>query len=584
LDKRKFLIGRLEPNIGVIVLNNDQLIQIDFCKLGHFWFDVGLAGLIIMLEETKTNDIEVKVIENKLTLNGKAEDIEAVLEKTYDLLIERYYNLSTKKQKEDPTSYNFYYDSNDDKFIAFPKRKSVGIASIIADTAPRPTGDLVKWKSKIEKTIMFNGKSIKKNRGILPEEYAHLQERMENFLDQNGLDVTTSGLLIDGPNAIKPKIRIKISEKKKDKHCYLCGEETENIDEANQTIFPFITGTSGVLSFNPEAGKPEKICWKCSLLGKFVPVTGFYSSQGEHLYIFLPYSPSLEKMCDSYNVLQATKHEDPNLYRNFEHPLGGYFQHVFETTFAFLYTLYDKLHLPGNNEDKFNFDMEAMLGLAFNKAPLEFHVIHTCDEGSTFAGKLVWPFKETVYFFKLIQEIEKTIDIGMKEILFYCIDFTQSKIETQTILRNKICERILKKQTILDLVEKHVFHAQLTYFKPLFDMLLVYELLIKEGELVLKEEQEAAVSLGKSIGKAVGERGKMGDLYTLRKCRRKVDFLEQLNRLQFRLGSALYVTKEVYEGKLTDDNFPEFKQFCMIAALNSFNYAEKKTEKGENTK
>lgn len=91
--------------------------------------------------------------------------------------------------------------------------------------------------------------------------------------------------------------------------------------------------------------------------------------------------------------------------------------------------------------------------------------------------------------------------------------------------------------------------------------------------MVFKEEQEAAVSLGKCIGRAVGnsDRGKKGDLFALRKCRRKVDFLEQLNRLQFRLGEDFLIPKEVYEGKLTDDNFHEFKQFCMVAALNTYN-------------
>jgi hypothetical protein len=107
-------------------------------------------------------------------------------------------------------------------------------------------------------------------------------------------------------------------------------------------------------------------------------------------------------------------------------------------------------------------------------------------------------------------------------------------------------------------------------------MLLVYELIIREGDLVFKEEQDAAVALGRCIGMALGKStvGKKGDLFDLRKSRRKVDFLEQLNRLQFRLGNDFIVPKDVYEGKLTDENFQEFKQFCMIAALNSYNYAK----------
>ncbi len=423
----------------------------------------------------------------------------------------------------------------------------------------------------------------------MPDEYQHLQGRMEKFISENGLKITTVGLLVDGPNAVQPKIKIALDEKKKNKRCYLCGGETGSLEDANQTIFPFITGSSGILSFNSNAGKPEKVCWKCSLLGKFVPVVGFYSMQGGSLSIFLPYSTSLRKMCETSDLLEGTKYKDDNLYRNYNHPLGGYYQHPYEITYSFLYTLYDKclLNHAENGDDEIDFDMEAALNLTFNTAPLEFYVIQTKDEGDTFAGKMIWPFKETLYFFRLTQKIEKTIKARMKEVLSYCVDYEASKNEIKTLLRNRICERILKKQSILDLVEQHVFHTNISYFKPLQEMVLVYELLIREDDMVFKEEQEAAVSLGKCIGKAVGssDNGKKGDLFALRKCRKKVDFLEQLNRLQFRLANDFLVPKEVYEGKLTDDNFHEFKQFCMVAALNTYNaVTNEKNKKKEEKK
>jgi len=96
-----------------------------------------------------------------------------------------------------------------------------------------------------------------------------------------------------------------------------------------------------------------------------------------------------------------------------------------------------------------------------------------------------------------------------------------------------------------------------------------------------REEQDAAVVLGRRIGMAVAksENGKKGDLFALRKARKKVDFLEQINRLQFKLGNELIVPADVYEGKLNDNNFQEFKQFCMIAALNSFNAATSDAKK-----
>ena len=97
-----------------------------------------------------------------------------------------------------------------------------------------------------------------------------------------------------------------------------------------------------------------------------------------------------------------------------------------------------------------------------------------------------------------------------------------------------------------------------------------------------KDEQETAVTLGKRVGMSVGKEGKKGDLYALRKTRTKTDFLEQLNRLQFKLGNSFTVPPAVYEGNLTDENFKEFKPFCMIPALNSFNAAKSyKFKKGD---
>ncbi len=98
-----------------------------------------------------------------------------------------------------------------------------------------------------------------------------------------------------------------------------------------------------------------------------------------------------------------------------------------------------------------------------------------------------------------------------------------------------------------------------------------------------KQEQETAVRLGKRLGTAVGKEGKKGDLFALRKPRTKPDFLEQLNRIQFKLGKSFTVPPGVYEGDLKDDNFMEFKQFSMIAAVNSFNAvtSSASTKKGD---
>ena len=580
----------------------NRTIELTFKKLGHFWLDSGLIGLVKMLEEVKT-DIQISVSDDKLVLKGASDDLQSSLEKAYDNLVSGYYDLSTKKQKTDISSYNFYYDTEQDKFIPFPKKKAVGIASIVCDQAPIPTGKKLKWKEKGEnwkkqkkEIVVSENKKVKKTRPHLPDldqkeldkhgldatSYGTLQKRMDSFLDKHGLNVTTSGLLIDGPLRARPKVRIKISSEKSKGNCYICGEPSNLLEDAKQTIFPLITGSSGVLSFNSLGGKPEKICWKCALLGKFVPVNGFYfSSQGGNLFAFLPYSISLEKMSDVFEPLHEAEYKDPALFRNFDHPLGGYFQRSFEVTFTFLYTLYRKvlLHQRSEEDDDAILDWEEMLNLTTSKAPLDFFVLHMESKGQTTMGKMAWPFRDSVYFFRLMSEVEQN-GIDVREVMRLFIDFTQTKNENKTLTRNRICERILKKQTILDLTETHVFRADLSYFKPLLDFLIIYESIVRKEDAMTKEEQETAVTLGKRVGMAVGGEGKKGDLYALRKTRTKTDFLEQLNRLQFKLGSSFTVPPGVYEGKLTDENFKEFKPFCMIPALNSYNAVQSKSQKG----
>jgi hypothetical protein len=558
-------------------------IQLVFSKAGHFWLDSGLVGLKKILDEID-KEVNIQQKDNEFFLEGPRDVVQRTLEQAYDILVDRYYNISTKKQKEDTSAYNFYYDSREDRFYSFPKKKSCGIAEIIYNKAPRPTGTSVKWAHKSNKKVEFeyNGKRIKRTLVRLPDSHAHLQERMDEFLNENELDITTAGLLVDGPYAVKPKVNIKASSepKKLKGYCYFCGHPSDSLEEATQTTFPLITGTSGVLSFNSMAQTPEKVCWKCSFLGKFVPVNGFYYTSGDDIFAFFPYSSSLEKMLDVFEPLHEAEYQDPNYYRNFDNILEGYFYHTFEVTFSFLYTLYKKVLLHQKGEEKPTvLDWERFYDLTVNKAPLEFYTMHARKEGNTFSVKTLWPFRETVYFYRLLDQVEKS-GISMKEVMRLLVDF-QQKNENTTLMRNRICERILKKKSILDQVEIFVYRAEKNYIKPIVDFLLIYEPEVRKDDSMTREEQDAAVALGRRIGMAVAksEDGKKGDLYALRKARKKVDFLEQINRLQFKLGSEFVVPADVYEGKLNDENFIEFKQFCMIAALNSFNAATTEAKK-----
>lgn len=510
---------------------NEALIEVKFPKLNHFWMDSGLLGLYRIAKDEKPEEmgVEIHLDDNGVLFKGTETILDNFFHKTYDSLLAQYYNTSTQKQKEE--NAGFYYDSKSDKFVRFPKVKSMGIAGLIFNKAPRPTNLEVKYEKK---DVNESGKKTKKE--SLPADYAYLQERLDNFLMETGLKISSSSLLIDGRNAILPKVEINLkNEKGKEKgRCFFCGNSS-HLSEIGGTVFPMISGSSGALSFNTNGGKPEKVCWKCDFIGKFVPLNGFYTLNNNNYHIYFPYSPSLEKMNDVLGSLKAIEIEDPNLLRNFNQQLGGYFQRPFEQLFSFLYSLYRIVmtrKTSGSMNEDYELDYEKLFQITLSKAPIEFFVLYTEALGDTQMGKMIWPFQDSVYLFRLLDRLERN-KISIKDTMTLLVDFEQPKNESKTIIRNRICERILRKQSIVELVEPHVFRinkSKIQYIRPLNDFVIIYEKTLKEdGGKMNQEVIDTAVSLGKTIGKSVGPFGKKGkgDLFRLRKTRKPEDFLNR---------------------------------------------------------
>jgi hypothetical protein len=550
-----------------VISLSESIIEIIFPKLNHFWMDAGLLGLyrIVQKEQSHESGVEIKLDDSGVSFKGTEKNVHLLLQKSYSVLLERYYNTSSQSQIE--KKEGFYFDSKSDKFVRFPKVKSMGIAGLIFNKAPRPT----KGEIKYDKT--------KEQKGILPENYRQLQERLNSFLQENKLKIGSSGLLLDGPNALQPKVEVKLKNDKPKGNCFLCGESSSSLSEIGGTVFPMITGSSGVLSFNSAAGNPEKVCWKCDFVGKFVPVTGFYIMNNGTYHIYFPYSSSLEKMNDVFRSLEAGKKEDPTLLRNFENKLGGYIQRPYEQFFSFLYSLYrvvlTKKISSSSEEDEYELDYEKLFEVNLNKSPLDFFVVYTESLGDAQMGKMIWSFQESVYLFRLLDYLERN-RIDIKKVMTLLVDFDQPKNESKTILRNRVCESILKKQSIVALIEQHIFRinkSKTQNIKPLSDFVILYEKIIREGGSTMNQETiDIAVSVGKTIGMSIAPSGKKGkgDLFRLRKTRKPEDFLNEINRIQMKYGTR--VSAELYnKGQSMEENFAEFKQFCMIAALNTYN-------------
>jgi len=554
-----------------VIKLSESVITTKFPKLNHFWMDSGLLGLyrISVIEQYKESGVEIKLNESGISFIGSEKEVQSFLEKVYSKLLKQYYNTSSQSQKD--KNEGFYYDTKKDQFIRFPKVKPIGIAGLVKISGQS-------YKNKGKATFEKRKESAKQPFPILEEKYSYLQERFEEFLAETKLKPGSS-LLIDGKNIISPTIHLEKLSGKSKGYCFICGQNSHSLSEIGGTVFPMITGSSGVLSFNSSGSSPEKVCWKCDFIGKFVPVSGFYAINNDTYHIYFPYSSSMEKMDDVFRSLEIGKIEDPNFYRNFENKLGGYFQKPFEQFFSFLYSLYrvamTKRVLSSSDDEEYELDYEKLYDINLNKSPLDFFVIHTESLGDTQMGKMIWSFQESVYFFRLIDYLERS-KVDLTKVIMLLVDFEQPKNESKTILRNRVCENILKKQCIVALVEQHVFRinkSKVQNIKPLFDFVILYEKVIREGSDIMDQETiDIAVSVGKTIGMSIAPSGKKGkgDLFRLRKARKPEDFLNEINRIQMKYGTR--VNAELYnKGQIMEENFTEFKQFCMIAALNTFN-------------
>ena len=559
-------------------------ITITFPRLNQFWNDSGVLGLYRCIigdihqepqrgvddpRENLDTDFQTttELEADQLTITGEVDAVQGLLETAYDRLIKHYYDLSSQKQWEEVTAHNFFFNS-EGKFESFPKRKSRGIAAFIFDKAPRPAGGgQVKWADKTP--------------GKLPDDYAHLQGQLDQFLKDKELKPgPPAGMLVDEPNRVRPKVVIQVQEResrRKQDPCFLCGCTSSKMEKMNQTIFPFMTGDSGVLSFFSTTRGVTPVCWRCSFVGKFVPVNGFYIQTSDRMHMFFPFAPNLCKMDDVYSRLKGITEWDPNFFSNIKQELGGYFSHPAEMAFAFLHRVYTQLSADRELDEEDPFEdgeifQREVRDFVFFRAPLSFFVVSTEQKGQTQMPTQVRLYDDLAYILRLFRHLRKK-GMRWKSIAQNMLNFEAVKDDNKSLKRNRMLDAVLTKQSILKQAETFAFYVNRSknqYIAPLVEFTTQYETLLKGENKMEKEALEAAVSLGKRTGAAVArESGKKGNLFSLRKCRKLSDFLNELNRLQFRFNVA--IPPAVYEGHLTQANFEEFKGFCLLAALNSFN-------------
>lgn len=610
-------------------------IELTFRRTGIPWIDAGTAGLFRVLtgktsylvdsltkEKLQAASADVLVQfsdEGDLRLVGSKDQLQQLLELAYEDLTDCYFNVSSDKQRADRKAYNFYFVTDEERFQVFPKSRAAGPALLLFDKASRPTGTQKKWGTDPE--------SGKEKPGILPEGMEGHQGTLALLIEEYGLKPgPPAGLLIDGPNKVQPKIKIRVGVK--EQPCdFLTGYDAGGLDVGKATAFPLFGGSR---SFASNTVDEPRIGWQLDYVGKFTPAVTFFYMQNDDMYLFFPQSSALSRIADVSEELVGMRQVQANFFKNFELQLGGYFSERSEILFAFLHAVFR--HFSGyrptepvasseeNTDDELvslgpvddaevneieHISCEQVFDKLCRGAPVNFAVVAARKMGNLWMGRDFQTFTDVLYIARLLELMTSVLPsengpqrqrCSPKRLMSTLIDFSSKK--NKTLLRNKVCERILTKQSVLSLLERHAYH-KFSQWKPgeplmisvLRDFALLYEPEICEVHGMTKTEFEqmaqSAKWLGEKIADAVAgftdgesnERGESvgrskGVFFRLRRARTLQDFQEEIIRIQMRY--KLDIPAHALDAdRFNPETFAQFKGFCVIASLSRFEYRQK---------
>jgi len=545
----------------------------------HWWVDTGLAGLYYIAAKVKDRNpaygsIICLVDANGITFHAPSKEIlKEYLDCCYNELAERYWNVSTKKQREAKDLVIYYKDT--DKLDLIPRRNPTPIPSLFT-----------------------KGSSFRAD----AEEYGKLspdmQKRVDLFLEEYHKNLWgNKKRLLYEPPVCHPQIELFPTRGKKNT-CCICGQESVCSDVSQPSFLLFASPTA-TLSFNSEGKKPDKICWECEFLSKFAVESAHYKTSDDNLFILQMSVGHAKKLIDKHNVLgsqSSVRQLDSDNYlsnigtQKLANRLLYYARLPYELLWAFFHDTYSLLREEAETRASSIDELTIFCTKPFIETPLHLILLMISSKGQTFMLKEIIAYTETAYVFRLLHSLREEFSADHK---FLYKVFQDSYLPGEGkafdlnnhLWRNRILQRVLQKKPILQDVEQLAFRKSLQqvfpYIGNLLDFTRHYQLIIQEGRGMTKEQVEVAVNLGRQIVISAKEAAKdvsdsnfdrvKGDLFTLRKARKVTDFLEQLNRIQFRYN--ITVSNQLLGGILEEPgvSFADFKSYCLLAALNTYN-------------
>lgn len=535
----------------------------------HWWFDNGLVSLYYIARNLK-QDYNVKVIteEDGLLFQYSAEEeLVTFLRACYEDMAKRYYNVSSKKQRE--SCECVAYNEEKDEIYALPRVRPI-----------EPIGSLISGPS-------YKGKGLR-----YQEIDVGLKKRIDQFMKEQKKSLFSSKKIVlsERVKCHDDKLLIKPAIKKNNKICSICGGKTDKLVDMSLLIYILTASKSASLSFHSNGKeKSNKVCWECSYVGRFV--------------------------YDSFHIKMLRKNKQVMLIAfhtsNFNQLIDAHEKMGRESTLREVYAGYFKANIKGNLINKAKTNNELLWSVFVDKykslrdesvsneevklfeeeirgyilQPIQIIMLYLSEKGKTFLARDLVMYNDSSYMFQLIHKLhEQKIDL---EGVFNDL-YESYRDNSENLHRTRILGKCLHKQSILLQVEQisftKVMKGGTINIQNMLAFVTQYELSIRE-DVMNKEQIEIAVKLGKQIvlqaiesHKSSEQSGTLkkikGDLFTLRKTRTVTDFLKQINTLQFRYNIS--INSVIGEGILNDVPFEEFKAYCIMGALNIYNMKQKK--------
>lgn len=548
--------------------------QHKFLMRHHYWFDAGIAGLYSIASAIKDRESKYNVISIQMEADGvvfyapSKQILIEFLNNCYRDLTDSFWNVSTRKQREAKELVIYYKDK--DEFGLIPRRNPTPIPGLFT-----------------------KGTSFRADAEEFDKLSPEMQQRVKEFLEEHKKTLWgNKKKLLYEPPVCHPKINLLPSRGKKTT-CCICGQEDVCKDVA-QPSFLLFASSSATLSFNSEGKKPDKLCWECEFLSKFAIETALYKTSDENLFILQLNTGHAEKLVESHRIIGSQSAvrqiDNENYMSNIGTEKGDrllYYAHLpYELLWAFFHDTYFLLRTEAEARTSSKEELYMFCIKPFIEAPIQLILLMISSKGQTFIPKEIIAYTETAYAFRLLHSMREEFSNEHNFLykVYHDLYLPGDKAFgiSSSLFRNRIYQRMLRKQPIIREVERWAFLKSLKQAYPYIGNVLMFarhyqKIIYKEGCDLNQEQVEVAVNLGKQIVLSAQkstdtnfDRVK-GDLFALRKTRTKTDFLEQLSRIQSRYN--LSISNKILAGMLEEKDFPftDFKSYCLLGALNTYN-------------